>query len=261
LSLPPHFEITSTKIGTTRSLKVVGELDSATSHALAEEFEQAVAQRDFGEITLDLEEVSFVDSAGLREMILLEQRAEREGIPLLVLRPPSHLTELLRVSGLSDRFRVADAEEGPRAGVPFVERIELELPCDPHAPARARAELRQAAHGRLEDADLDAATLLASEIVTNAVIHADSPEGATIGLRMTTFADGIRVEVVDSGKGFDPATSIGATERGGRGLMVVNCCATRWGARLEPTEQRPRFCVWFEMDAARDSVPVAAAER
>jgi anti-anti-sigma factor len=257
----PHFQITSTKSGTTRSLKIVGELDSATCHALTEEFQKAVAERDFEEMTLDLEEVSFVDSAGLREMIVIEQDAEREGIPLVVLHPPSHLTELLRVSGLSSRYQVAAAEEEPRAGVPFVERIELELPGDHHAPARARRELRQVVHGHLSGGDLDEATLLTSEIVTNAVIHPDAPEGATIGLRITTFADGVLIEVLDSGTGFDPATAMGATDRGGRGLLVVDSCATRWGARAEPSEGRPRFCVWFEIDAADDSAQAVAAER
>jgi anti-anti-sigma factor len=261
LSPKPHFQITSAKSGTTHCLKIVGELDSATSKVLAEEFQKAIAQRDFDELTLDLEEVSFVDSAGLREMIHIEQHAQREGIPLAVLRPPAHLTELLRVSGLSGRFRLAAADEGPRAGTPFVERIELELPCDRNAPARARAELRQAVHGRLTGADLDAATLLTSEIVTNAVIHANAPGGPTLGLRITTFPDGVRVAVVDSGKGFDPATAIGATDRGGRGLMVVDRCATRWGARVEPVDDRPRFCVWFEIDAAEGAVPAVAAER
>jgi anti-sigma regulatory factor (Ser/Thr protein kinase) len=68
-----------------------------------------------------------------------------------------------------------------------------------------------------------------------------------VRLRITRYEDGIRCEVTDPGPGFDPANLEPRNpERGGRGLLLVDALASRWGtAWPEPSG----FCVWFELDA------------
>jgi anti-sigma regulatory factor (Ser/Thr protein kinase) len=90
-------------------------------------------------------------------------------------------------------------------------------------------------------------TLLTSELVTNAVVHAHQPDDASIGLRIIRSHERLRVEVTDSGPGFDPA----ARRRprpggGGLGLMLVARLSDRWGTTRLTSNERHRFCVWFE---------------
>ncbi|MEU9120883.1 ATP-binding protein [Streptomyces sp. NPDC048506] len=114
-----------------------------------------------------------------------------------------------------------------------------------HADLRAvgevRRELRQllsrwAAPGGGDVAEV--ATLLTSELVTNALVHADG--GAVVTARV---GDRLRVEVRDWAPGnpeVQPATTDGTS---GRGLMLVRSLADAWGIRAEGFGK----CVWFEL--------------
>jgi two-component sensor histidine kinase len=95
---------------------------------------------------------------------------------------------------------------------------------------------------------VDAAELLVSELVTNAVVHAHSPTRVVIvtGIRR---AD-IRIEVHDAARdqprigGFDPDAL------SGRGLALVDALSDRWG--VEPGgPTAPGNRVWFELRATR----------
>jgi serine/threonine-protein kinase RsbW len=135
---------------------------------------------------------------------------------------------------------------------------EVELPREPTSPGRARAELRQVIRGHLSENDAATATLLVSELVTNAVIHAGEAPAGSVGLRITTYADRLRVEVSDDGPGFElaqlprrPRTT------GGHGLRVVDGLASRWGTGWTLIDWRSRFCVWFELDGGASDEAVA----
>ena len=200
----PSFRIETLESQFGLTIKLAGELDGATSTRLLERFEQALARLAGREIVIDLDEVSFIDSAGMRALILIERRADEERLALAIAPAPPAVTELLQVTGLADRIPLAPRTDDPPPADPFLERIEIALARDANAPARARAELRQAILGRLSDQDSATATLLTSELVTNAVIHPGQAVGGPVGLRITAFHDRIRVDVTDEGFGFDP---------------------------------------------------------
>jgi anti-anti-sigma factor len=242
----PTFRVDSTRTGARRIVAATGELDSGTAWALTEAFERAAAEPEDGELHLDLGGLSFIDSAGLRAIIQLERSARERDLPLLVTPPPAPLTELLELTGVAERLALDRHHgEAPRFRS-FVERVEVDLAADLSAPARARAEVRQVAADHLEDTTLDSAVLLTSELVANAVIHPPpSGEGGCVGLQITCYEDGIRCEITDQGPGFDPAELHGRRrESGGRGLMLVDALAARWGTE-RPSDQT--FCVWFEL--------------
>ena len=95
--------------------------------------------------------------------------------------------------------------------------------------------------------DSTTVTLLTSELVTNAVVHAQQPDDASIGLRIIGSKERLRVEVTDSGLGFDPgARRRRAPGSGGLGLLLVARLSDRWGTTRRVSNQRQRFCVWFE---------------
>jgi anti-sigma regulatory factor (Ser/Thr protein kinase) len=76
----------------------------------------------------------------------------------------------------------------------------------------------------LEDA-VDDATLLVSELVTNAILHARSP----IDLVVRKVRTAVRVEVFDDGNGFPQPLHPDHEADAGRGLGLVEAVATRWG--------------------------------
>jgi two-component sensor histidine kinase len=117
--------------------------------------------------------------------------------------------------------------------------LAVELPPVPESARRARRALMA---GGL-DPDLDhTVSLLATELVTNSVRHADVPGDIRVE---ATLAEGFaRIEVVDGGVGFDPAIRHDAN---GFGLRLVDKLASRWGVERESDGTR----VWFEVDRRR----------
>jgi anti-anti-sigma factor len=61
------------------------------------------------DVVIDMAEVSFMDSSGLRVLLDLHQRADQAGCRLVLLTPSQTVTKLLDVSGLSDHFTVEPA--------------------------------------------------------------------------------------------------------------------------------------------------------
>jgi anti-anti-sigma factor len=241
----PEFRIETFTGETDPTIAVAGELDSATAVALLAELEQALAVPGVRGVVLDLQGVSFIDSAGLRAIIQLEQATRDRGLGLTVLPAPPEVTKLLTATGIGARLTLGPQVDGPPTRE-FVERIELDLPDDPSAPAQARMEVRQAFGQRCSDDDIATALLLTSELVTNAVVHPRRADPNQIGLRIIAFKDGLRVEVSDGGPGFDPtAPAPRQPDRGGRGLMLVDQLASRWGTNPPEEPERP-FCVWIE---------------
>ncbi len=122
----------------------------------------------------------------------------------------------------------------------FEPTVDERIEASPRAPGIARRAIEQiAAHvdaGVLRDTQL-----LVSEVVTNSIRHSGSDD--PIQLRAWVRSNGLKVEIVDGGSGFDTAAmSPEATDEGGRGLMIVDALADRWGVNHDA-----RARVWFEL--------------
>jgi two-component sensor histidine kinase len=115
--------------------------------------------------------------------------------------------------------------------------VRLALPPTPHAANRARRALLDA--GLSPDLE-HTVTLLATEIVANAVRHAGMNATQRIVLLAHMEDDFARVEVYDGGGGFDPEA---CRDGPGLGLRLVDKLATRWGVAADGGGH-----VWFEVD-------------
>jgi anti-anti-sigma factor len=267
----PNFRIETARTESGTTIKLGGELDNATCDELIAAFEQIVRAGAPGALVLDLAELSFVDSAGMRAIIVIEQVAGERGVTLRIRPAAGFVTDLLQMTGVGERVALSPSAGDPPPSPPFIERIELDLAREPTAPARARRELREAIAGRLDESDRATLTLLTSELVTNAVIHSDPGADGPVGLRITVSPESVRVEVSDAGIGFEPGTlRPRPREAGGHGLVVVDGLSSRWGTRRTQIHGDDGFCVWFELDVAGEAAasgagqpaeaPVAAAE-
>ena len=92
-----------------------------------------------------------------------------------------------------------------------------------------------------EDVDpvVDTAELLVSELVTNAVRHAATPSE----LMVAYFDETLRVHVADDDRSPPQLAQPDWSAEGGRGLLLVDVLADRWGWQPTPNGKR----VWFEM--------------
>jgi len=119
----------------------------------------------------------------------------------------------------------------------------LSLPCDRHAPGFVRSAL----DGIDGIASIrDDAKLIASELVTNAVLHSGCSERDTIDVRATASSDRLILSVHDPGPKPIGLNSPAHGRLGGLGLRIVQQLATAWGA-----EHPDRVRVWAELAIER----------
>src|SRR6266508_4793751 len=89
--------------------------------------------------------------------------------------------------------------------------------------------------------------LLTSEVVSNAVRHANLDPSQEIVLRIVS--DGyVRVEVADPGPPFEAKRRIRGSGSSGWGLFLVDALATSWGVEPEGAGKK----VWFALGAGAE---------
>jgi anti-sigma regulatory factor (Ser/Thr protein kinase) len=100
------------------------------------------------------------------------------------------------------------------------------------------AEAAGAADG---SADVDIVTLLVSEVVTNAVLHARS----TVTLTVDVAEEGVRISVRDGSPVRPRMHPFAPTSATGRGMLLLDRLAKRWGVDADPVTGGK--VVWFEV--------------
>lgn len=106
----------------------------------------------------------------------------------------------------------------------------MELPAEPASIGEARRFVAEVLDGEVEADQLDAALVIASELATNAVLHA----GTGFELVLRVGEGGLRLEVHDGDPRLPHRKRYSATSGTGRGLILVESLATVAGA--EQTE-------------------------
>jgi anti-sigma regulatory factor (Ser/Thr protein kinase) len=119
--------------------------------------------------------------------------------------------------------------------------LTLRLNPGPEAVPAARKAL-DGLMGLLEKTVWEDLRLLVTELVTNGVRHGS--QRGPVGVAVTLDDDRVRVEVSDSGRGFDPPEAPMPNEdgTGGWGLQLVDRVATTWGVKVDGMTN-----VWFEL--------------
>lgn len=121
------------------------------------------------------------------------------------------------------------------------ETVATVLPPVPPSVSAARrfvaAALRR--HHTLPEV-IDTACLLTSELVTNALVHAQS----RVKLTVSVLGRRVRVEVGDGSDAQPRPRPMADDSTTGRGLHIVEAMATRWGSSMTADGKR----VWFELE-------------
>jgi anti-anti-sigma factor len=104
----PSFGIQILQNGASTRIAPNGELDIATTPAL----EQAIADATSAPgvtLVLDLRELTFMDSTGLRTLAQTNARAQQDGFTLSIWRGSRQIERVLEISGLGALLPLEDA--------------------------------------------------------------------------------------------------------------------------------------------------------
>jgi len=113
--------------------------------------------------------------------------------------------------------------------------------------ARSFVTRTLSAAGKAADIDSDAATLLTSELVTNAIQHtASGAPGGTVTIVIIDVARGVLIEVIDDGSAGVPVVKGDPFTPDGHGLYLVKQLAAQWGYLRD----QAGTTVWFHLSTA-----------
>jgi len=104
----PSFDLRVMRNGRSTHIAPCGELDIATTPELEQALADATADA-VTEIVLDLRELTFMDSTGLRALAQANTRAEVSGVALSIIRGPRQIDRVLEISGLGTLLPLVDS--------------------------------------------------------------------------------------------------------------------------------------------------------
>jgi anti-sigma B factor antagonist len=117
--MPSAFEIVDYDCGDAPGLTVRGELDIAAVSRLQLALDTAIRESS-GAFVLDLCELEFLDSSGLRVVLRARASLARDERHLAIVCPPGPVRRLIEVAGVADLFFLYDSRaEVSAALVPF----------------------------------------------------------------------------------------------------------------------------------------------
>jgi anti-sigma regulatory factor (Ser/Thr protein kinase) len=137
---------------------------------------------------------------------------------------------------------------GARHRTAILGSLTVDGRADEVSGARAFITRTLAATGKGRRIDSDAATLLTSELVTNAIVHtaSGSPDGS-VTIVVVDVPDGVLIEVIDDGSRGTPVVKGDLFAADGHGLYLVQQLAAQWGYLRDPAGTT----VWFHLAAER----------
>ena len=123
--------------------------------------------------------------------------------------------------------------------------LSLDIPCDRNAPAVVRGALAEFDEDGVSLAD---GILVASELVTNAVLHSGGTADHRVNVHASLQQGRLLISVHDPGLSGETAqpNRFEQSKVGGLGLRIVEQLARRWG-----TERPDGYRVWAELELWR----------
>jgi anti-anti-sigma factor len=92
-----------------RRITVAGEMDAVSAPALREAVSDMLRQQRPGRIEIGLRGVTFLDSAGIRSLLLCHSDARGADCQLRLTDPHPRVRRVLQITGLLDHFGLAGA--------------------------------------------------------------------------------------------------------------------------------------------------------
>jgi anti-anti-sigma factor len=108
------FQVTVEERGGRVHVILTGELDISTAQRLEDDLRRVEAERP-ELVVLDLQQLTFMDSTGLRLLITADIRARQEGRRLVIVQGNEMVQRVMRLTRLDERLDIV-ADPGALAG-------------------------------------------------------------------------------------------------------------------------------------------------
>jgi anti-sigma B factor antagonist len=108
----PTLQFETTRDGTVAVIAATGELDLSGAAPLEAELDRLAEEPELGTIVLDLRALEFMDSSGLRLIVLTDMRARESGRRFALVRGTETVHRVFEITRMSERLDfVATPEE------------------------------------------------------------------------------------------------------------------------------------------------------
>jgi anti-sigma B factor antagonist len=108
----PSLDFQTTRNGTIAIIVATGELDLSGAAVLEAEIERLAAEPELGTVVLDMRGLEFMDSSGLRLVVLADMRARDAGRRFVLVRGNETVHRVFEITRMSERLDfVSDPEE------------------------------------------------------------------------------------------------------------------------------------------------------
>ncbi len=172
-------------------------------------------------------------------------------VVLVASRPPDELAAMAAATGavgyLGKDLAPSELPAAITDVLSVVDRLESllakafgHLPAELRSAGEARAMVRRTLDGWCDDDLLDDIALCVSELVTNAVVHAQSAPRILVHVRPTV----IHVEISDDSDVMPVVKHADLHDTSGRGMAILGGLSDRWGSRRRSGGGKT---VWFDI--------------
>jgi anti-sigma B factor antagonist len=106
-----HLELETTRNGRVAVVAPTGELDLSGAAVLQAELDRLAEEGELGGVVLDLRGLEFMDSSGLRLVVLADMQAREAGRRFALVRGDETVHRVFEITRMSDRLEFVDDPE------------------------------------------------------------------------------------------------------------------------------------------------------
>ena len=107
----PSSSFETTRNGTVAIVRPAGELDLSGAAILEAELDRLAEDPELGTVVLDMRGLEFMDSSGLRLVVVADMRAREAGRRFSLIRGDETVHRVFEITRMSDRLDFVDAAE------------------------------------------------------------------------------------------------------------------------------------------------------
>lgn len=109
-----NLDFDTTRNGTVAVVAPIGELDLAGAAVLDTELERLAGEPDLQVVVLDLRGLEFMDSSGLRLVVVADMRARESGRRFALVRGSETVHRVFEITRMADRLEFLDDPQDAR---------------------------------------------------------------------------------------------------------------------------------------------------
>jgi anti-anti-sigma factor len=109
-----NLDFQTTRNGTVAVIAPTGELDLSGAAVLEDELDRLAAEPELSSVLLDLRQLEFMDSSGLRLVVLAEMRAREAGRRFALIKGTETVHRVFEITRMSERLEFVAGPEDLR---------------------------------------------------------------------------------------------------------------------------------------------------